>query len=138
MAHENNPGDNEIRDLLQTMKTIAVVGLSSNPSKASHQVAKYMMDNGYKIIPINPGIDEFYGEKSYPELKAVPDPIDIVDVFRRPEHVPGVADEAIEVGAKALWLQLDVVHEEAAQKARDAGLTVVQDACILQEHKRLL
>ena len=138
MAHADNPSDNQVRDLLSRVKTIAVVGLSANPSKASYEVAEYLRKNGYKIIPVNPGVDEVLGERSYPDLKAVPEPVDVVDVFRRSEFVPEIADQAIAIGAKVLWLQLGVINEDAARKAREAGLTVIQDACILQEHRKLL
>ena len=138
MAHVDNPNNAEMRELLNEVKTIAVIGLSANESKASHEVAKYLQQNGYKIIPVNPGIDEVLGEKSYPDLKAIPESIDVVDVFRRSEFVPEVADQAIAIGAKILWLQLGVINEESARKAREAGLTVIQDACMLQEHRKLL
>jgi predicted CoA-binding protein len=138
MAHVDNPNDVEMRELLNQVKTIAVVGLSANESKASHEVAKYLQQNGYKIIPVNPVVDEVLGERSYPDLKAIPESVDLVDVFRRAEYVPEVADQAIEIGAKVLWLQLGITHEEAARKAREAGLTVIQDACMYQEHRRLI
>jgi predicted CoA-binding protein len=133
-----NPSADEIRDLLRSTRTIAVVGLSDNPGRASHHVAAYLQDHGYRIIPVNPTVTEVLGEKAYPRLEDVPEPIDLVDVFRRPEHVPGIVDAAIKVGAKAVWLQLGIVHEEAAAKARAAGLRVVQDRCTLIEHGRLI
>jgi predicted CoA-binding protein len=133
-----NSTPNEIRDLLRTTRTIAVVGLSDNPSRASHHVAAYLQDHGYRIIPVNPTVTEVLGEKAYPRLEDVPEPIDLVDVFRRPEHVPAIVDAAIQVGAKAVWLQLGIVHEEAAALALAAGLQVVQDRCTLVEHGRLL
>ncbi len=132
------PDDGQLKEILQNVRTIAVVGLSSNTSKASHGVAKYLQGRGYTIIPVNPKEDEVLGAKSYPDLRALPEPPDVVDVFRRPEAVPEIADQAVEIGAKVLWLQLGISHDEAAGRARDAGLTVIQDACMLQEHKRLL
>jgi len=125
-----------IRDLLRASKTIAVVGLSSNPRRPSHEVAAYLQSAGYRIIPINPNESEVLGQKSYPRLEGVPDPIDIVDVFRRSEDVPPIADSAIAINAKALWLQLGITNSSAAEKARAAGLLVVEDACLLIEHKK--
>jgi uncharacterized protein len=130
--------DKELTDFLRGAKTIAVVGLSANPEKASHRVAAYLKSRGYRIIPVNPAVEEVLGEKSYPDLLSIPEPVDVVDVFRRPEHVPEIADEAIAAGTKFLWLQLGVTNEDAAAKARAAGLTVVQDACLKVEHSRLL
>ena len=137
MATQDKPDDIELKRLFEDTKTIAVVGLSDNESRPSNRVAAYLKSKGYKIVPVNPGAEEILGEKSYPDLKSIPDPVDVVDVFRRPEFVPEVADEAIEIGAKVLWLQEGITHEEAAKKARAAGLTVIQDACMLQEHSRL-
>jgi predicted CoA-binding protein len=137
MATPDKPDDIELKRLFEDTKTIAVVGLSDNESRPSNRVAAYLKSKGYKIVPVNPGAEEILGEKSYPDLKSIPDPVDVVDVFRRPEFVPEVADEAIEIGAKVLWLQEGITHEEAAKKARAAGLTVIQDACMLQEHSRL-
>jgi uncharacterized protein len=134
---ENAPTSSDpITNLLRQAKTIAVVGLSSNPRRPSHEVASYLRSVGYTIIPVNPNESEVFGEKSYARLEDVPVPVDIVDVFRRPEEVPPVADSAIAIGAKALWLQLGVTSAEAANKARSAGLLVVEDACLLVEHKR--
>ncbi len=129
--------ENMIKEILGSHRVIAVVGLSANPEKDSYRVAAYLQRHGYKIIPVNPGVETVLGEKSYPNLSSVPEKIDVVDVFRRPEHVPEVAREAITVGAKVLWLQLGVVNDEAAEEARKAGLTVVQDKCIMQELARL-
>ena len=116
-----------IEEQLRNSKTIAVVGLSDNPARDSHRVAKYMQSQGYRIIPVNPMITEALGEKSYPDLKSVPDPIDMVDIFRRSEFVQPVVDEAIEVGAKYIWMQDGVVHPEAAAKAEQAGIPVVMN-----------
>ena len=124
-----------IADILRSAKTIAVVGLSSNPRRPSYEVASYLQKAGYTIIPVNPNETDVLGQKSYPRLEDVPVPIDIVDVFRRPNYVPGVAESAVAVHAKALWLQQGITHPEAAEKARAAGLTVIEDACLFVEHK---
>ena len=129
-------GADPIAEILRKCKTIAVVGLSSNPMRPSHGVAEYLQRAGYRIIPVNPNETEVLGEKSYVRLEDVPEKIDVVDIFRRPEHVPGVVESAIRVGAKVVWMQLGIENEEAAERARAAGLAVVQDACILVEHKR--
>ncbi|HWR50302.1 MAG TPA: CoA-binding protein [Bryobacteraceae bacterium] len=126
-----------IAELLKGAKTIAVVGLSSRPMRASYGVSEYMKSQGYRIIPVNPGESEVLGEKAYPDLDSVPERIDIVDVFRRPEHVPDVVEAAIRIGAKAVWLQEGIVHDAAAERARAAGLEVVQDRCILKEHRKV-
>jgi predicted CoA-binding protein len=128
----------EIRDLLRNSHTIAVVGLSDRPDRPSFGVASYLQRQGYRIIPVNPAVAEVLGEKAYPRLEDVPEKIDVVDVFRRPEYVPEIVDAAMAVGAKAVWLQDGVIHEAAAAKARAAGLTVVMDRCMLRDHRRLL
>src|SRR5262249_12611981 len=125
-----------IAEILKKCKTIAVVGLSSNPMRPSHDVTEYMQSAGYRIIPVNPNEKEVLGEKSYARLEDVPEKIDMVDIFRRSVHVPEVVDSAIRVGAKVVWMQLGIESEEAAEKARAAGLAVVEDACILVEHRR--
>ncbi len=127
-----------IRDLLRDSHTIAVVGLSSKKFRPSHGVAEYMQKEGYRIIPVNPNETEVLGEKSYARIEDIPEHIDIVDIFRRPEFVGPLVDSAIQIGAGVIWMQEGVVHEEAAQKARAAGLAVVMDRCILKEHMRLL
>lgn len=132
-----NPCPDEIRALLRAAKTIAVVGLSDDPARPSHEVAAYMQRQGYRIIPVNPTIAATLGERSYPSLKDVPEPIDIVDIFRRPDAVPPIVADAIAVKAKAVWMQEGVVHPAAAAQARDAGLTVVMDRCILKDHAAL-
>ena len=130
------PNDTDrITQLLQQAKTIAVVGLSDNPMRVSYDVSEYMQRNGYHIIPVNPAIASALGEKSYPALSDVPEKIDIVNVFRRSVFVPDIVDEVIRLKLPALWLQEGVVHEEAAQKARQAGILVVMDRCILKEHR---
>ncbi len=116
-----------VEEQLTNSKTIAVVGLSDNPDRPSYGVSRYMQSQGYRIIPVNPMIEEALGEKSYPDLKSVPEPIDMVDIFRRSELVPPVVDEAIEVGAKYIWMQDGVVHEEAAAKAEAAGIPVIMN-----------
>jgi len=134
----SGPSDQQVKDLLQNAHTIAVVGLSSSRFRASYGVSQYMQSAGYRIIPVNPNEREVLGEKSYPRLEDVPEKIDVVDVFRRSEFVPEIVDAAIRVGAHAIWMQDGVVDEVAAQRARDAGLFVVMDDCILREHRRLM
>ena len=124
-----------IRDLLSRVKTIAVVGLSDSPMRPSHGVSAYMQSQGYKIIPVNPQIGEALGEKSYPSLLDVPEKIDLVDVFRRPEFVDEIVEQAIQLKIAAIWLQEDVINERAAEKARQAGMLVVMDRCVLKEHR---
>jgi uncharacterized protein len=126
----------QIAGLLKNAKTIAVVGLSNNPMRVSYDVSEYMQSQGYRIVPVNPTIAESLGERAYPTLSEVPEKIDIVNVFRRPEFVPEVVEEAIRLGVPAIWMQEGVVHEEAAEKARAAGIFVVMDRCILKEHRR--
>ena len=130
----SSPSD-PIRDLLLRAKTIAVVGLSSDPMRPSFGVSQYMQRKGYRIIPVNPNETEVLGARAYGSLAEIPEPVDLVDVFRRPQFVPEVVDEAIRLNIPAIWLQEGVVHKVAAQKARDAGLTVVMDLCILKEHR---
>jgi len=124
-------------EILSKYKTIAVVGLSPNRMRPSHGVSEYMMHQGYRIIPVNPGHPEILGEKSYRRLEDIPEPVEIVNVFRRSEEVAPVIDSAIAIGAKVVWMQEGIEHEGAAQKARDAGLEVVMDRCILKEHQKL-
>lgn len=124
-----------IAEILQKAKSIAVVGLSNNPLRPSHGVAAYLQASGYQIIPVNPKIDESLGEKSYPSLLDVPEKIDIVDIFRRSEFVEEVVDQAIQLKVPAIWMQEEVIHENAAEKARKAGIFVVMDRCILLEHR---
>ena len=131
------PKAEKIAELLRSAKTIAVVGLSNNPARTSNGVSAYMQSQGYRIIPVNPAISEALGEKAYPTLSEVPEKIDIVNVFRRSEYVPEVVEEAIRVGVPAIWMQEGVVHEAAAEKARQAGIFVVMNRCILKEHGRL-
>jgi uncharacterized protein len=130
-----------ITDLLRNSRTIAVIGLTSSGIRPSYGVSSYMQQQGYRIIPVNPKGEEVLGEKGYKHLSEIPEKVDIVDVFRRPDAVPGIVDEVIAFGSEkgalpALWLQETVVHEEAAKKARKAGITVVMDHCILKEHRK--
>jgi predicted CoA-binding protein len=124
-------------ELLRSAKTIAVVGLSSRPTRPSHGVAAYMQDAGYRIIPVNPQETEVLGEPCYASLDEVPEAVDIVNIFRLPQFVPDIVEAAIRKGAKGVWMQEGIVHEEAAERARQAGLLVVMDACILKVHAAL-
>ena len=126
-----------IPEILRSARTIAVVGLSNKRFRPSYGVTEYLQRAGYRIIPVNPQESTVLGEKSYPDLDSVPDPVDIVDIFRRSEFVPEIVEAAIRKGARAIWMQEGVVHEAAAQRARLAGLEVVMDRCILKEHRRL-
>jgi predicted CoA-binding protein len=127
----------ELRRILKTNHTIAVVGLSADWYRPSYFAAKYMQEHGFRIIPVNPKYDEILGEKCYPNLKAIPEPVDIVDVFRKPDDCVPIAEDAVAIGAKVLWLQLGVVNEEAARVAEAGGLEVVMDRCVKIEYARL-
>ena len=129
--------DQQLRDIFEKNSVIAAVGLSSNPAKASFGVTKFLKAQGYRIIPVNPNETEVHGEKAYPDLKSVPDRIDIVQVFRRPEAVPSVVEDAIAIGAKVVWMQDGAGNPEAAKKAEAAGLSTVVDDCMLREFGRL-
>lgn len=133
---EFNPGADEIKEILSKYKTVAVVGLSDNPERDSYRVAKYLIEHGYRVVPVNPGRDTILGLKSYPDLKSIPFPVEIVDIFRKPEAIPPIVDDAIAIGAKVVWMQLGLAHNESAKKARDAGLQVVQNKCMKIEHSR--
>jgi predicted CoA-binding protein len=133
MAH-TNPSDAALSTLLTNAKTIAMVGASSNPEKASHGIMQRLQKVGYKVIPVNPRETEVLGERAYPSLIDVPEKIDIVDVFRRAEDTPSIADDAVTIGAKALWLQTGIENEDAAARAEAGGLTVVMNACIGATH----
>ncbi len=133
-----SPQTDAIADLLKRSKTIAVVGLSNSPWRPSHGVSAYMQTNGYRIIPVNPNIKGALGEKAYPSLPDVPEKVDIVNIFRRPEFVGEIVDQAIQLKVPAIWMQEEVVNEKAAEKARKAGIFVVMDRCILKEHKARL
>jgi predicted CoA-binding protein len=136
MPH-SNPSDAELRTLLTEATTIAMVGASASPDKPSHGIMRQLQHAGYRVIPVNPRETEILGERAYPSLVDVPERIDIVDVFRRAEDTPAIADEAVTIGAKALWLQTGVASEDAAARARAGGLAVVMNACIGATHARL-
>jgi predicted CoA-binding protein len=129
------PQADPVTELLRNAKIIAVVGLSDNPMRPSYGVSAYMQGHGYRIIPVNPQIESCLGEKAYASLLDVPEKIDIVNIFRRPEFVEEIVDEAIQLKVPAIWMQEDVIHEKAAEKARKAGMLVVMDRCILKEHR---
>ena len=129
------PDTDSITGLLERSRTVAVVGLSNSPLRPSHGVSAYMQTQGYRIIPVNPKIQGSLGEKAYPSLLDVPEKIDIVNIFRRPEFVEEIVDQAIRLKVPAIWMQESVVHEKAAEKARKAGIFVIMDRCILKEHK---
>jgi len=128
---------NTLRRILSDYKRIAVVGLSPDPARPSNNVARYLLDHGFEVIPVNPKYDEILGLKCYSDLKTIPGPIDIVDLFQRSERIPLFVDDIIAIGAKVMWMQLGVIHQEAATRARDAGLEVVMNRCIKIEHARL-
>ncbi len=128
---------NTLRRILIENKRVAIVGLSDDWSRPSNFVGKYLLEHGFEVIPVNPKYDEILGQKCYADLKDIPTPVDIVDLFQRAERVPPFVDDAIKIGAKVVWMQLGIVHEEAAQKARDAGLEVVMDRCVKIEYARL-
>lgn len=130
-----NAGSDEMERLLATAKTVAIVGLSPKPHRDSYQVAAYLQQHGYRVIPVNPKAVEILGEPCYPSLLEVPGPVDIVNIFRKPEAVPEIVEAAIAVRAKAVWMQMGIVHNAAADRARAAGLTVVMSRCIMVEHR---
>jgi predicted CoA-binding protein len=136
VAH-TNPSNEELRKLLTEARTIAMVGASSNPEKPSYGIMRQLLDAGYRVIPVNPRETDVLGQKAYESLDSVPEPIDIVDVFRRSEDTPPIADQAVAVGAKALWLQLGISNDDAAARAMAGGLAVVMNACIGATHRRL-
>jgi predicted CoA-binding protein len=133
-----NPSDKELRQILTNSNVIAVVGHSDKPQRPSYRVAGYLRQAGYQVYPVNPTVEQIDGQRSYPSLAEIPEPIDIVDVFRRPEHLEEIVEQAIRVGAKVVWAQLDIYDEGAAKKARQAGLIMVMDRCIQIEHRRLM
>jgi hypothetical protein len=130
--------DQMMKEILLSAKTVASVGLSSNQEKESYWIVSYLKEQGYHIIPVNPTATEILGEKVYPNLSAIPEKVDVVQIFRKPEDVPPVVEEAIKIGAKVVWMQEGIVNEEAAQKARAAGLLVVMNACMRATHRRLI
>jgi len=133
---KDNYSDSEIKQIL-SMKNVAVVGMSRDPSKDAHLIPKYLINNGYNVIPVNPTADEILGRKCYKSLLEVPDKIDIVDVFRPSEHVPPIVKDAIAKGVKVVWMQLGISNKEAAQEASNHGIKVIYNRCMLQEHQRL-
>jgi len=139
-SSRSEPLSQEIERLLRTASSVAVVGLSATPGRPSHYVSRYLIDHGYRVIPVNPGLSEVLGLRCYPSVAAIPDDVavDIVDVFRRSEAVPAIVEEAIARRARAVWMQLGVRHEAAARRAREAGLLVVMDDCIKIRHGLLL
>lgn len=128
----------EEEEILKTCQTVAVVGLSPKANRPSNMVASYLKENGYKIIPVNSRAGEILGEVCYTNLSSIPDPVDVVNIFRRPKEVAQIVEEAIKIVAKAVWMQEGVINEEAAARAREAGLLVVMDRCMLKEHQKLL
>lgn len=137
MSAFENPSDTKIREILATPRTIAVVGCSPDPDRDSHRIAALLKAKGHRVIPVNPSCPEILGERCFASISDIPEAVDMVDVFRRPEFVDQIADDAIAKGAKILWLQLDVINEPAARKAQTAGLTVVMDRCPAIEYRRL-
>ena len=125
------------KEILNSCSTVAIVGVSSNETRPSHAVARYLQDQGYEVIPVNPKESRILGRNCYSDLKAIPGKVDVVDIFRRSEDVPPIVDQAIEIGAGAVWMQEGIRNEQAAEKARKAGLKVVQDRCMLKEHRIL-
>ena len=136
-ASKYNPSDEGIKDILNKYKVIAIVGLSTDPSKASYRVAEYMKNHGYKIIPVNPTAEEILGEKCYPDLKSIPGKVDIVDIFRKIDAIPGIVNDSIDIGAKVVWMQLELCCEASAKKAQENGLSVVMNKCIKIEHSMM-
>ncbi len=130
--------DYELRNILINSKTIATVGFSKDPKRPGYYVPRYMMDKGYRVIPVNPSIQEILGQKAFPDLLSIPEPVDMVQIFRPPAEVPPVVDQAIQIGAHVIWMQIGAVNPQAAQRASDAGLAVVTDLCLMIEHKRLV
>lgn len=135
---QSNPGKAEMTNMLTGCRTIAVVGLSDRPDRDSYRVAAYLKGKGYRIIPVNPAKGEILGEKCYPDLASIPEQVDIVDIFRSVEAIPGIVEDAVKIGAGCIWMQRGLSHEEAACRARDAGMLVVQSCCLMVEHKKLL
>jgi hypothetical protein len=133
-----NADDDEVREILENNEVVAVVGLSPRPERDSHDVAHYLLDHGYEVVPVNPRADEILGRRSYPDLASIPFDVDIVDIFRKVEFIPEIVDAAIEKGARVVWMQRGLAHNASADKARAAGLSVVMSKCIKVEHQKLL
>ena len=138
MAEFKPPSAGELRQILTESKTVAVVGISDKTDRDNHTVPAYLKEHGYRIIPVNPKLDSVLGEKAYPDLKSVPEPVDVVDIFRRSEFVPDIVEDAIAIGAKTVWMQVGVVNEEAAARAQEAGLNAVMDMCMRATHRLLI
>ena len=136
-AESPSPAWQRIQAILATSKTIAVVGLSDRPDRPAHSVPAYLQQQGYRIIPVNPNLRQALGEAAYPSLLEVPEPVDVVQIFRRSEDVPPVVEDAIRIGAKVVWMQSGIVHEQAAERARQAGLQVVMDTCMRTTHQAM-
>jgi len=124
-------------EILNSSRVVAIVGLSPKPDRPSYRVASYLKEKGYKIIPVNPAVKQILGETSYPNLVSIPERVDVVDIFRRPEEVPAIVNEAIKIGAEAVWMQEGVINEQAASEAKEAGLLVVMNKCMRKEHQKL-
>ncbi len=129
--------DNELRQILSTAGVVACVGVSSNPDKPSYGIFQYLSEAGYHMIPVNPTVPEILGQRTYPDLPSIPDKLDVVQLFRKPEDVPPFVDQAIQVGAKVVWMQEGIINEQAAARAEQAGLKVVMDRCMMKTHQRL-
>ncbi len=129
--------DSQMKQMFETARTIATVGLSTDPDKPGHYVPEYLQSIGYRIIPVNPRITEILGQKAYPDLLSIPEPVDVVQIFRPPAEAPELVEQAIQIGARVVWMQIGTVNRDAAQKAKDAGLGVVMDRCMMVEHNRL-
>jgi len=134
---DKNPPPEEVVKILETHKTIAVVGCSPKAWRDSHKVARYLLEHGYEVIPVNPGQREILGKTCYKSLKEIPDGVEVVDIFLNPKRVPPVVDQAIEIGAKAVWMQLGVVDNESARKAREYDIQVVMNRCMMEEHRKM-
>jgi predicted CoA-binding protein len=135
---DHNPPTDEIREILERGKVVAIVGLSPRPDRDSNEVARYLMDHGYTVVPVNPREKRILNQDSYPDLRSIPCDVDIVDIFRKVEFIPAIVDQAVEKKARAVWMQRGLAHNASAQRARDAGLAVVMSKCIKIEHSRLL
>jgi len=135
---DNAPSSDEINKILTGVKKIAVVGISPKEERDSHKVAKYLLDHGYDVVPVNPGQKEILGKTCFKTLKDIPFPVDVADLFLNPQRIPPIVEQAVEMGVKVIWMQLGVIHNEAALKAREAGAVVVMDKCIKQEHEKLV
>lgn len=133
-----NPPEEEVREILTISSTVAIVGLSNDPERDSHRVGAYLKEHGYRVVPMNPSFSEILGERSYPDLISIPFPVGIVNIFRKVDAIPGIVEDAIRIGAKTIWMQLGLAHRVSADKARAAGLKVVQSRCLKVEHARML